>query len=92
MDGLFDSHCELHFPIDLTAYPPDKSSIWLTSVAWTRLPWSETATVKDTRLPSSVEFDYIRYFEPKDEAVAKALNIPVKFVSEAKPAGAKSKK
>lgn len=78
--------------IDNTPFTPDQQSIWLTSVAWTRLPWSKDAKVDDTKLPSAVEFDFVRFFKAKDETSAQALNVPVEFVPEPKPIPAPANK
>ena len=49
---------------DATKFKSDPQSIWLTTVGWTRLPWSKDAKIDDSKLPAEAVFDYVRFYEP----------------------------
>ncbi len=53
---------EVHL-IDISAMPKGPMNIWLTSIA----TWlGNTEAVDDSQLPATVEFDYVRYYQPEE--------------------------
>lgn len=56
--------------VDATQFPHGDLNIWLTSIA---APLGGTTSVDDTQLPSSAQFDYVRYFAPGPVATVTLL-------------------
>jgi acyl-CoA thioesterase I len=54
---------KLVFAHEAKSFTHDTQSIWLTTVGWTRLPWSKDAKIDDTKLPAFTDFEYVRFFE-----------------------------
>ena len=45
------------------SFQHDVMSVWLTTVGWAKLPWSNKEKIDDSMLPAFAEFDYVRFFE-----------------------------
>jgi acyl-CoA thioesterase-1 len=45
------------------SFQHDVMSVWLTTVGWAKLPWSNREKIDDSKLPAFAEFDYVRFFE-----------------------------
>jgi acyl-CoA thioesterase-1 len=52
---------------DATSFKHDPMSIWLTTVGWANLPWSNKEKIDDSMLPAFADFDYVRFFERQGE-------------------------
>lgn len=48
---------------DATVFKHDSMSIWLTTVGWAKLPWSNKEKIDDSKLPAFADFEYVRFFE-----------------------------
>ncbi len=46
-----------------TSFKHDSMSIWLTTVGWANLPWSNKEKIDDSKLPAFADFEYVRFFE-----------------------------
>jgi acyl-CoA thioesterase-1 len=53
--------------LDATGFQHDVMSIWLTTVGWSKLPWSNKEKIDDTKLPAFADFEYVRFFERHDQ-------------------------
>lgn len=60
---------------DATSFKHDSMSIWLTTVGWANLPWSNKEKIDDSKLPASADFEYVRLFEKQYEKPAPPLTI-----------------
>jgi acyl-CoA thioesterase-1 len=64
---------KLVFAHEAKSFVHDKQSVWLTTVGWTRLPWSKDAKIDDTKLPAFTDFEYVRVFEKSSWDQAKTV-------------------
>lgn len=53
-----------------TSFKHDSMSIWLTTVGWANLPWSNKEKIDDSKLPAFADFEYVRFFEKQYEEPA----------------------
>jgi acyl-CoA thioesterase I len=60
---------------DATGFKHDSMSIWLTTVGWAKLPWSNKEKIDDSKLPAFADFEYVRFFEKKSEEPARPRTV-----------------
>lgn len=53
--------------LDASQFKHDDMSIWLTTVGWAKLPWSNKEKIDDTKLPAFADFEYVRFFQRQYE-------------------------
>ncbi|MBL9146161.1 MAG: glycoside hydrolase family 16 protein, partial [Verrucomicrobiaceae bacterium] len=53
--------------MNATSFQHDAMSIWLTTVGWAKLPWSDKEKIDDSKLPAFADFEYVRFFEKPGE-------------------------
>jgi len=60
---------------DATGFKHDSMSIWLTTVGWAKLPWSNKEKIDDSKLPAFADFEYVRFFEKQGEEPQKPRTV-----------------
>ena len=60
---------------DATGFKHDSMSIWLTTVGWAKLPWSNKEKIDDSKLPAFADFEYVRFFEKQGEEPQKPQTV-----------------
>ena len=63
--------------IDGTSFKHDTMSIWLTTVGWANLPWSNKEKIDDSMLPAFADFEYVRFFEMMGDEPARPRTVVV---------------
>ncbi len=60
---------------DATHFKHDTMSIWLTTVGWAKLPWSNKEKIDDSKLPAFADFEYVRFFEKQGAEPSKPRTV-----------------
>ncbi len=61
--------------MDATHFKHDTMSIWLTTVGWAKLPWSNKEKIDDSKLPAFADFEYVRFFEKQGDEPARPRTV-----------------
>ena len=61
--------------MNATSFQHDAMSIWLTTVGWAKLPWSDKEKIDDSKLPAFADFEYVRFFEKPGEEPTRPITV-----------------
>jgi len=61
--------------MNATSFQHDAMSIWLTTVGWAKLPWSDKEKIDDSKLPAFADFEYVRFYVKQYEEPAAPLTV-----------------